>query len=101
MTPLGQGLAILFGFPIVLAAGFFTYFLTTGEDRMKAVCVQVTPGMRYTELKEFALDQKLRAPFKDDAAVVILADSRSYGRHACKVELEAGVVKRATYMFAD
>lgn len=101
MTPLRKGLVILFGFPVILSAGFFTYFLTTGEDRMKAVCAEVTPDMSYAQLKDFALDKKLTAPYKEDAPVVILADSRSYGRHACKVELDAGVVKRATYVFAD
>jgi hypothetical protein len=101
MTPLGKGLVILFGFPVVLSAGFFTYFLTTGEDRMKSVCAEVTPGMNYAELKEFALDKRLKVPAKEDAAVVFLADSRSYGRHSCKVELDAGVVKRAAYAFAD
>ena len=101
LTPLTKGLAILFGFPVVLSIGFFTYFFTTGEARMKVVCAEVLPGMNYAQLKDFAVDKRLSAPYKEDAPVVILADSRSYGRHACKVELEAGVVKRATYVFAD
>ena len=104
MSPLTKGLGILFGMPVVLTAVFFTYFITTGEERMKAICAEVTPGMSYAQLKEFALDKRLRVPNREpgqESGVVFLADSRSYGRHACRVELEAGLVKLAAYSFVD
>ncbi len=100
MSPLTKGLGLLFGFPIVLAVVFFTYFNATGEDRMRAVCSQVTPGMTRAQLDQFALDKKLKGSGKD-AGVSFLSEPRSYGRHTCKVTMAAGLVKAAEYNFAD
>jgi hypothetical protein len=100
MTPLVKGLGILFGFPVVLSIGFFAYFTATGEDRMTRLCQQVVPGMTAAQLKEFAQENRLTGPNKD-AGVTVLGDTRSYGRHACMVTLEAGVVKLSKYTFSD
>lgn len=100
MSPLAKGLGALFGLPIVLAIIFFTYFNLTGEDRMRAICSQVKPGMTGAQLKQFVLDNRLN----NSGAVAgtsFLADSRSYGRHTCRVTMDAGVVKEAEYNFAD
>lgn len=100
MTPLTKGLGILFGFPVVLSIGFFTYFTVTAEDRMTQLCRQVVPGMTAAQLKKFAQENRLTGP-NQDAGVTVLGDTRSYGRHACKVTLEAGVVKQSEYSLAD
>jgi hypothetical protein len=100
MSPLTKGLAALFGLPIVLAIIFFSYFNLTGEGRMRAICKQVTPGMTAAQLNQFVLDNRLN----DSGAakgVGLLGDPRSYGRHSCKVTMEAGVVKAAEYTLAD
>ena len=100
MSPLAKGLAALFGLPIVLAVIFFSYFNLTGEDRMRAVCKEVKPGMTQAQLNQFVLDNRLNGS-AGDRGVSFLGDSRSYGRHTCKVTMEAGTVKAAQYSFAD
>jgi hypothetical protein len=100
MSPLAKGLGALFGLPIILAIIFFTYFNLTGEDRMRAICNQVKPGMTGAQLNRFVLDNRLN----DSGAgkgTSFLGDPRSYGRHTCKVTMEAGAVKAAEYNFAD
>lgn len=100
MSPLTKGLGALFGLPIVLAIIFFSYFNFTGEDRMRAICRQVKPGMTWAQLNQFVLDNRLNGSGADKG-VSFLGDSRSYGRHTCKVTMEAGAVKAAEYNFAD
>ena len=100
MSPLAKGLGALFGLPIVLAIIFFSYFELTGEDRMRAVCSQIKPGMTGVQLKQFVLDNRLNGSGAD-TGVSFLGESRSYGRHACKVTMAAGAVKAAEYNFAD
>lgn len=100
MSPLAKGLGALFGLPIVLAIIFFSYFNLTGEDRMRAVCGEVKPGMTRAQVNQFALDKRLDGSAAD-RGVSFLGDSRSYGRHSCKVTMEADTVKAAQYSFAD
>ena len=100
MSPLAKGLGILFGLPIVLAIIFFSYFELTGADRMRALCSQVKPGMTGVQLKQFVLDNRLDVSGAAKGASV-LGNPRSYGRHACKVTMEADAVKAAEYEFTD
>lgn len=100
MSPLAKGLGALFGLPIILAIIFFSYFNLTGEDRMRAICKQVKPGMTVAQLNQFVLDNRLNDSGADKR-VSFLGDPRSYGRHTCKVTMEAGAVKAAEYNFAD
>jgi hypothetical protein len=100
MTPLAKGLGLLFGAPVVLALIFFTYFNATGEDRMKSVCKQITPGMSTAKLNGFIEKWKLSGTIPE-SGVALLGEPRSYGRHTCKVTMAAGAVKSAEYAFAD
>lgn len=79
---------------------YWVYGSVTAEARMKATCAAINPGMSFDELKEFALSRGLLAP-KRDRGVMYLAEGRSFGRHACKVLLEQGVVKASEYNYAD
>ena len=97
MSPLAKGLGALFGLPIVLAIIFFSYFNLTGEDRMRAVCGEVKPGMTRAQVNQFVLDKRLDGS-AGDRGVSFLGDSRSYGR---QVTMEAGAVKAAQYSFTD
>jgi hypothetical protein len=99
MTPLGKGLVLLLGVPAVMGIGFFYYFSATGEDRMRAVCGEVKPGMTTAQLVSFARERNFRPPANE--GVTFFADSRSYGRHSCRIDLQAGVVQSATYSYAD
>jgi hypothetical protein len=100
MSPLTKGLGALFGLPIILAIIFFSYFNLTGEDRMRAICNQVKPGMTRAQVNRFVLDNRLDGS-TEDRGVSLLGDPRSYGHHSCKVTMEAGAVKAAEYTFAD
>lgn len=100
MTPLAKGLGLLIGAPIVLTVIFVTYFNSTGEDRMKSVCRQVTPGMSAAKFKGFVEEWKFNAAVPE-SGVVVLAEPKSYGRHTCKVTMTAGAVTSAEYHFAD
>jgi hypothetical protein len=100
MTPLAKGLVLLFGVPVVLGIGFFYYFSATGEERMRNLCVQVKPGISLDQLKAFAQENNIRTSVNQEGTS-FLGDARSYGRHTCKVVVEAGIVKSADYSFAD
>lgn len=100
MTPLAKGVGLLFGIPALLAIVFFAYFTATGEERMTQLCRQVTPGMTATKLQEFAQENRLTSP-APNAGVSVLGNARSYGRHACRVTLEAGVVQGSEHTLTD
>lgn len=100
MSPLTKGLILLFGIPVILTVGFFYYFHATGEERMRSLCDQVKTGMTYRQLRVFAEENNLRSPIKE-SGTSFLGESRSYGRHSCRVELENGAVKSAGYRFSD
>lgn len=100
MTPFAKGLGLLFGLPVVLTVIFVTYFNVTGESRMRHVCGEVKAGMNKVALAKFIDDYSLNGNPVDSGAVV-LSSAKSYGRHTCKVDMEAGVVKAANYRFAD
>jgi hypothetical protein len=83
-------------------AGYFYYSLATGEDRVTAICNQMTPGMPVDELIRLAKRHGFGPGMpRPDAKLAYLAEVRSYGRHACRVELDGGVVKSSSYSFAD
>ena len=82
--------------------GFFYYSLATGKERVSALCSQMRPGLRVADVVVFAKTHGLGPGTpKSDAKLMYLAETRSFGRHACRVQLENGVVTSATYNFAD
>jgi hypothetical protein len=96
LTILAIGLALL------LYIAYFVYSLATGQERMTDVCNQIKPGMTIDQLLTLAEynglgPRRLNAETK----LAYLAESRSFGRHACRVEFDGGVVKSSTYNFAD
>lgn len=90
------------GAAFVLYIAYFTYSLATGKERMTDICLRISPGMTIDQLLKLAEENGL-GPRKLNAETKLayLAESRSFGRHACKVELDAGVVKNASYNYAD
>ena len=89
------------GVGFLLYFGYFYYLMATGEERMTEVCRQMRPGMSVEQLislaKEYSLGPSMPKP---DTKLAYLAELRSFGRHACRVELENGVVKNVTYNYA-
>ena len=93
---------LLAGISLLAYSGYFYYSLATGEERVTALCNQITPGMSRDELIRLAKQQGLGPSMPGpDAKLAYLAELRSFGRHACRVELDSSVVKAASYSFAD
>ena len=97
-----QLVALLAGLGVMFYFGYFYYSLATGKDRMTQICSLMVPGMTVDQLISLAKEKGLGPSMpKPDTKHTILAEARSMGRHACLVELENGIVKSATYNFAD
>jgi hypothetical protein len=96
------GRTVMISIALILVAGlaYWVYGYATAEQRMKATCAAIKPGMSFTELKEFARQRGLLSPQRD-SGLMYLAEVRSFGRHACKVLLEQGIVKHAEHNYAD
>ena len=86
----------------ILYFGYFFFSLATGKERVTEICGQMKPGMSVEQLiilaREHGLGPSMPTP---EAKLTYLAELRSFGRHACRVELENGFVNSATYNYAD
>jgi hypothetical protein len=83
--------------------GFIAYNLYVfggAETRMRKLCAEITPGMSFASLTSLSLQRGVRVP-RTDSGLVILVETKSFGRWGCEVVLENGVVKRSDYHFAD
>jgi hypothetical protein len=99
MSPIAKGLVLLFGFPVILAILFFYFFMSTGEERMRAVCETIKPGMSHANVVTVSHENNLTVPAKD-VSVAALEEQRNFSRHRCQVTFENGVVKSASYLLA-
>ncbi len=99
---LWRWLSRLVGIAFLLYLAYFAFSMATGKDRMTEVCNQIRPGMAIDQLMILAEANGL-GPRQLSAGTKLayLAEARSFGRHACRVELDGGIVKSATYNFAD
>jgi hypothetical protein len=95
-----QKIAVSIAAIIVAGIGYQVYGHLTADERMQETCAAIKPGMSFAQLKEFAADHSLRPP-PSDSGLMYLADRRSFGRHACKLLLEHGVVKQSEHNYAD
>ncbi len=100
MSPIAKGLGLVFGFPLLFGTAYYYYAMSTGEKRMTAVCSQIQPGMDLAQLTSVADEHGLTRPSKD-SGVMYLAEARTYGRFACKIAFDAGIVKSSEYNYAD
>lgn len=101
-TRWGRRIVSLFGVAILLYAAYTFYSQLTGKERMTEVCKLITPGMTVEQLAAFAKEHGL-GPGTPHAGTKLtyLAERRSFGRHACRVELDVGIVTSVTYNYAD
>ncbi|MCX7147719.1 MAG: hypothetical protein NT042_16410 [Sulfuritalea sp.] len=97
-----QWIVRLAGAGLVLYVVYFAYSLATGRERMTELCAQITPGMAVDRVLTLAQDNGL-GPWRLDAEtrLAYLAEARSFGRHACRVEFDHGRVTSASYNYAD
>jgi len=100
MNAMVKGLGLVFGVPLLFGIAYYSYAMATGEKRMKEVCGQIKPGVTVAQLKEFAEVYGITPPYQE-TGVTFMDESRTYGRFACKVVLEAGAVKSSEFASAD
>ena len=100
MSRTGRTVMISIALNLIVALAYWGYGYATAEERMKATCAAIIPGMSFAELKEFARHHDLLSP-KRDSGLMYLAEGGSTGRHACKVILEQGIVKHSEHNYAD
>ena len=88
---------------ILCGAAYFFYSAATGTQRVKQLCREITPGMTVDRLNDFAAEHGLgpRKNLNAQTKLAYLAETRTMGRHACRVELAEGKVKNVTYNYAD
>ena len=79
----------VFGITLVLGIAYF-----------RALCPQIKPGMSIASLQEFANDHGL-GPGRPHEGVNYLVETKSYGRHGCRVVVASGVVQESTHTYAD
>lgn len=79
---------------------FCTVNFMTAESRVRSLCEQIAPGMTLDTLQIFAQGNGLGPSPRGDGPRY-LVESRTFGRFGCKVHIEAGTVKTASYHFAD
>lgn len=80
--------------------GYFFYLSSTAEQRVKSLCTQVQPGMTLIDLQSFTERHGL-GPGKAHEDLNYLVETRSFGRHGCKVLVKNGLVQRSEYSYAD
>lgn len=97
-----KGIPAIFGAALLLYIAYTVYSQLTAKERMTEVCKLIKPGLTAEQLAAFAKEHGL-GPGKPHAGTKLtyLAELRSMGRHACRVELDAGIVKNVTYNYAD
>jgi hypothetical protein len=93
---------LILGSALLLYFAYSIYSQLTGKERMTEVCNQIKSGMTAEQLAGFAKEHGL-GPGTPNAGtkLIYLAERRSFGRHACRVELDAGLVTGVTYNYAD
>lgn len=92
----------LAGFALLLLAGFgyFFYLSITAEPRVRLLCAQIPPGMALADLQSFAERHSL-GPGKAHEDLNYLVETKSFGRHGCKVMVKNGLVQTSEYTYAD
>jgi hypothetical protein len=91
---------ILGGLMIVSIIAYLLYAFGGAEARMKKLCLEITPGMTFSELKALSQNRGVTAPQRL-SGVNYLVETKSFGRWGCKVDLESGVVTHSEYLFSD
>ncbi len=85
---------------LLAAVTYCGYGFTTAGQRVAALCSEITPGLSFTELNQFADAHGLSQALKD-YGVHNLVERRTFGRYGCKVTLESGRVVHSELEFAD
>jgi hypothetical protein len=89
------------GILILGSLAYCGYGYATAEQRISALCAEISPGMSIDSLRSFAASHGMNYPIPHDSGVNYLVESRTFGRYGCRVDTENGVVKRSAFSTAD
>lgn len=89
-----------FGVVAIGGISYCSFNFAGAEHRVQELCSRIQPGMSIAELHAFVSAHALR-PMPRDSGISYVMESKSFGRHGCKVNVEAGVVKAAEYLSAS
>jgi hypothetical protein len=93
-------LLLVLGILLLAGFGYQFYLIVTAEQRVRALCEQITPGMPFAELKTFAAEHGLLPPVHE-SGVNLLIEERSYGRWGCRVVVAEGMVQQSAFHYSD
>jgi hypothetical protein len=79
---------------------YYAYAYATAESRVRALCVEIEPGLSLSELRSFSSEHGL-GPQPHETGVSFLVERKTFGRYGCRVTIEAGVVSESKYNFAS
>ena len=85
---------------VLIQSAYTAYSIATGDARMRETCAGINPGMSFADLRRYSEDHGLRPPSRE-VRLMYIPETRSFGRYACKVTLDAGRVTSSEMNFAD
>jgi hypothetical protein len=88
------------GILILGSLAYCGYGYATAEQRVRALCAEISPEMSVDSLRSFAASHGLKHP-SQDSGVNYLVESRTFGRYGCRVDVENGVVKQSAFSTTD
>lgn len=91
---------VAIGIALLLGVGYCSYNFGTAETRVRSLCPQIRSGLSLVELQTFSKQHGL-GPGKPHDGINYLVESKTLGRHGCRVVVESGLVQESTYTYAD
>ncbi len=85
---------------VLAALAYGAWGVLSAEQRLRALCPLMTPGMSMDDLLRFAAAHGLNAP-RSTSGVTFMVESRTYGRYGCRLEMSEGRLLSASYHFVD
>lgn len=91
-----QAMGAVIGLALLGAVGYWSTLLLGAEARVRALCARIQPGTTLPALRDFADRHGLRRPTRENG-VDLLVERATFGRHGCRVVMEAGRVREVAY----
>jgi hypothetical protein len=85
----------------VLFLGSIVYYFNlyaTAEKRVSQACLEFLPGSSVSEATQVATSHGMNAP-RPGASIAYVVESKTFGRHGCKLVFTDGVLASSTYDF--
>ena len=85
---------------VLAALAYGAWGFLSAEQRLRALCPLMTPGISMDDLRQFAAAHGLNAP-RSTSGVTFMVERRTFGRYGCRLEMADGRLLSASYNFAD